>query len=462
MVVDGAVDFETDYYIYKSSHNSVYVPTQFLPPVYCLQFGAVFTPGTFVQLTCGVIGLVIKTATCLEDIHPISARPKKTSQHGYLLLNIYKGYEGDMPDIAPLPAPLRGMPEVLRSEYFCWTRSESISSVVFVFSASLALQPEYYPVGMNNVYICRYLLKDSVVPNAPYGTLEKHTWEVTAFPNDYGACFYNTFLTSYSKDVYTFLSTVRTCLGNIFCTLSQKQSQRTVKKVAGSMLGFKYVEDISGTMMRDVTVTKWVPILQQGLYYDSKKVSLKMKALRFSDEKGWAQLRKVFGIMSTIGVRKKRKRAGAEDEESLSLEINDVVNILLHDPDDSDDEDNEDDRFRLRGVSEDGIDLLYEPSTANLTIIVRYSKLVVRTLSDKSELQAQFRIPTEDDPAFNPSLVLAKSDEFVHNNDLFRILELGPGYVVARKSTALGPHEDVILFRDLEYVRAQVNAYLAG
>jgi hypothetical protein len=126
-------------------------------------------------------------------------------------------------------------------------------------------------------------------------------------------------------------------------------------------------------------------VLSWGLSYHARPYTGYLDVLRFDTVRKSRAFCALFGTMTGYGVRKKRPKYS---DGRSRLCFNDVLNVVVcrHSGEDEKDDASTDStvsnasssqRFQRFGVTDDGIDLLYDLSQGMLQIVLRYRKVVV-------------------------------------------------------------------------------------
>jgi hypothetical protein len=153
------------------------------------------------------------------------------------------------------------------------------------------------------------------------------------------------------------------------------------------------------------------------------------------------------------------RRPGSTETGERELNENDIINII--------DGDTEREDPFMRYTNRDGVDLIFDYQTEKASLYLRYSMYVYGSNRPHRNVSAE-RYVKRQRPLCLPPLDAAEAaahqqvevdidSEFLHNNELYRVSELGAFGIHA---ICIIPPTDVLRQFGEEYVRTQVRARL--
>ena len=375
-----------------------------------------------------------------------------------------------------------------------WIPSSAVVGLAFVFpEADNVMLPHTFDDcrGMYNAYLLKYRIDT-----------EGH---ISCIPSDscppFPSClkpFCKLWSVDHCQMIFNSIRQIRQDMQRSLCRVAQSQGDFSVKttKIQLPSCSWFYIKSSLASegiqSIPAVSYTQPKSVLTWGLTLYSCPQTGSLDVIRFDTKEKMDGFRRLFGIMSGFGVRKKRPRY--RDGKSL-LSLNDVLNVITCPSQEENDSTNENRNstecvdhgpFKRFGTTDDGIDLAYDASEGVLQIVLRYRKLVVTNMSigalasvgvatcaDGRGRSSSLQNPSSDcstSSTFDCMIDIAPGMEFVDDMYVMRVQKVFSNEIHAKrvhkivdqatKRTMSVHSSEIVIYTDAEDVHLQIQKML--
>ena len=363
------------------------VPSYSSPPFFVPLLNSFITFGTYVTLNDGKIVQIRTATTRVEATHSQRSAPNLIYQ-GTLLSHI-----GNPPPLDNPSPLLGGKAEVsLMPKSFQFDLSD-IRELCFVIHPDRLVSEGTSAYGVDNVYICRSYVplhrsEMSLLPVQSSELAFLSEDEFVSFPSEHEGS--NPYLRCYTKDIWTGLNLVQETMRVKMSSYSEKQGTfcRAADKVVLSTECFCYITRRLSSLINDFCLfpgKKRHPkqVLMLGMHTTTVRVERPIQQATLYTEDCLDAFSRIFGTCALFGIRHRRPQMN----ESRSLAINDIINVILPTYEDGD------------TINDRGIRLVHDG--VNLFLYFSYSSYV-------------YQADSVGQPVDCPSLPLGKLIAFGH------------------------------------------------
>jgi hypothetical protein len=357
---------------------------------------------------------------------------------------------------------IRHMTEVIQTEKLSSIEPESVVDIAFVFKEEEVRGGERgFCQGMTNAFILRYKIVVEDKQDVLQTVLDCHC---LPFPSDYleyrlllSACF--------PSGIWRHVSAIQEELSRVLGrTAEAAQGIFTKKLIKISMdqsmwtyLCFKAL-DGGCCCPHTVNMSVFKRVTKPGMDLAKFVARHECKLLRFETQSDLKVLCSIFGESTIMNVRAKMPPRPKPNQPMNDRELNenDIINVING-------EVQREDPF-LRHTNRDGLDFVYDFKSGKASMYVRYTMYVYGSNRAHKSIvteryirrQRPLCLPVLDaaEEAARNELQVEIDSEFLHEGELFRVVELGAFGVHAE---CIIPPTALVRQFDEDYVRVQVE-----
>lgn len=390
-----------------------------------------------------------------------------SGQHHVVILNLFIPFEvavrkmgADESSIPTLTAitngPLSMVEEVVQTPYlrtiislsgsmarhntgFISSFSDCQMEPAFVFDAISATALSDCS-RMWNTFLCRYRISEGGVASS-YETLTTDR---------------STFGSNYHDDVWNGICLVQDALRRLLNRMSQSQGlhckAHSPTNCFQSSVWHYFVRYLDGKVeVKAVPGRRIRQRLLPGLSTECFKEAHEINILRFDTPDKMKLFRDLFGNTSTVGIRRRKPKLNTTNH----LRANDILNVIQF-------PEAHPEAFS-RYTNFPGIDLIFAGAPTNtIQVAVRYSKHIFnpRETINCASLRSIIEFATPNTGAVNTLPAIALGSLFEHGNMLLEAVMFDSGTIRTRVKHPRSQLGNMITFRDIEYVKTQVEKYI--
>ena len=366
-----------------------------------------------------------------------------------------------------------------------WISSSAVAGLAFVLpdavsNSMMGSQHAYDDCrGMFNVFLLKHQM-DS-------------TGHVSCIPTDSCPpfpCLLQGFSEQWSVDhcqiIFNSILQIRRDMHRSLCRIAQSQGDFAIKKTKlqvpscswfhiKSIAAFKGVDSVT-----PVRYTQPKAVLSWGLTLSSCPYVGSLDIIRFDTNEKMKIFRQLFGVMSGVGIRKRRPNYC--DGRSV-LSMNDVLNIIICRNVEADvaneaaqDGESHDNEFKCFGTADDGIDHEYDSLLGVLQIVLRYRKMVVthsslNNLSSVGVIAHQARRTARDNALADQDFEIAPGMEFVDGIYVMQVRRVYANEIHAQRAYKIIvdatkrtmrslQSTEIVVYTDVAHVQRQIEKML--
>jgi hypothetical protein len=360
----------------------------------------------------------------------------------------------------------RHMTEVAQTAKLRTIEPDKVEDIAFVFKESEVNSGERGVCqGMANAFILRYKLTQEEGKEVLEPIFDH---ECLPFPSDYMA-YKQQLSYCFPSSVWMYTCMIQEEISRILGRTAEAAQGIFTKKLVkitisqGMWTYLCYKAAAGGCRgVQTVNTTVYKRVLRPGMDLSKKSERHECELLRFETQSDLNVLCSILGESSIMNIRAKvppMRRPGTNETGERELNENDIINVInggivRENP-------------FLRYTNQDGVDLVFDSKNERASLYLRYTMYVYGSNRLHKSVCSE-RFIKRQRPLCLPPLAAAQEaalqmvivdidSEFIHNNQLYRVTEVGAFGIHA--TCIIPPTDEVRQFGE-EYVRVQVSLRL--